>query len=94
MVEDCSIMLAGGVALVAVPAIVRVFLVLLFHVVVAVGLRQYRCRCNCLVFAVALDDALVRQVTLIDEPVAVDEKELRMYGQFGYCKIHGMKRGT
>ena len=53
--------------------------VLLVHVVVPVGLGQYRGGGNALILGVALDNADILLAGLVDEPVAVDEQQLGLH---------------
>lgn len=74
--------LAGGVALVASPAILRALVVEGVHIVVAEGLGQNAGGGDGLVFAVALDDGGVGQGAVGLEAVAVDD-----YGFGSYAEL-------
>jgi len=67
-------MLLSWVTFVVVPTVVGIEFVLLGHIVVSVGLGQNRGGSDGLVFGIAFDDALERDVGLVDESVAVDEQ--------------------
>ena len=69
----------GGVTFVLFPVVVRIFQVHFFHVFVAVGFGKHRSGSNGKILAVALDDALVGNGFIRDEPLAVDKQELRHF---------------
>ena len=72
ILSDSQAMLFGGIALVAVPAIVRVLLVQAQHILVAVSLCQYRCCCYVGILPISLNDALLGQPRVGYKSIAVD----------------------
>ena len=68
---DGGTVVGRGIALVAGPTVLRVFLVELSHEFVTVGLGQNRCGSNAQHLAVALNDGRVRNVVVGEETVAV-----------------------
>ena len=56
-------MLLGGIALIAIPAIVGILLVQTHHILVAMSLSQHRGSGNVGIFAVTLDNTLIGQTT-------------------------------
>ena len=94
MLEDGGVVEFGGVAFVAIPAIVRVEFMLRFHVFVAVGFGEDRGGGDSLVFGVAFNDAEVWNIVLADEAVAVDEQELGSGVELRDGEVHGMYGGA
>ena len=72
---DGAVVVGGGVAFVVVPSVAGVLLVEFPHDFVAVGLGQDAGSGHGHVFGVALDDALVGDVGLVVEAVAVDDED-------------------
>ena len=69
-----GVMACGGVAFVFVPSVFGMLFVHLVHIVVTVGLRQYRSGGDRQVFAVTFDYGVIGDKPFVVEPVAVYEK--------------------
>lgn len=85
------LVLAGGVAFVLGPVVLREFVMYFLHVIIAVGLGQYAGRCNGGIKPIALDDAFMRNPFIRGEPVAVDQQEFRLRVELLYGKMHAFK---
>ena len=76
VLEDAAAVLECGVARIVIPTIVWVLLVKGVHVVVTIGLCQDRGGSDGEIFAIALDDGLMGQITIGLEAVAIDDDKL------------------
>ena len=79
----------GGIAEVAVPTILRVFLGECFHAVVTIGLGQHGgCR-DGKVSGIALDDGVGGNLFVRAPAVAIDNDVLWPYSELIQCPLHG-----
>ncbi len=85
------LVLAGSIALVLDPVVLREFVMYFLHVVIAVGLGQYAGCGNRGIKTIALDDAFVGNPFIRGEPVAVDQQKLGLRIELLYGKMHAFK---
>lgn len=83
----------GRIALVILPAVVRVGLMALVHPVITPGLGQDGSCCNGAIQSVSADDTGVRYAQVGLETIAVDQQMLRMMVQLGHRAMHGQDGG-
>ena len=85
-------MLLGGITLVLVPVIERIFLMQGIHIVVAIGLRQDGSRCNAEVLPVAFHHRGMRQVLILLEAVPIYQQMLGTEIQLVDGPMHRQER--
>ena len=89
MCSDAIAVFGGWVAFVGIPAVVRMLLVVFEHEVVSGGFRQYGRSRYVAVFAIAPNDAVVRNVLVGLECIAVNEDGFGYVRHGGYGTLHG-----
>lgn len=86
------LVLAGSVALVLDPIVLREFVMYFLHVIIAVGLGQYAGRSYGSINPIALDDTLMGNSFIRSEPVAVDQQKPGLWIKLLYGQVHAFKR--
>lgn len=89
----CAVQL-GGIGGILVPAVLGEFFVQCEHVLIAMGFGEDAGGCDGFVLAIAFDDAMVRQLLVFVESVAVYQQLLRANFQAIDGAVHGQKRGV
>ena len=90
MYSDAIAVLGGWVTFVGIPAVVRMLLVVIEHEVVSGGFCQYGRSRYVAVFAIAPNDAVVRNVLVGLEFIAVYEDGFGYARHSVYGKLHGL----
>ena len=90
MCSDAIAVFGGWVAFVGVPAVVRMFLVVFDHEFVSVGFCQYGRSRYVAVFAIAPNNAVVRNVMVGLEFIAIYEDGVGHARHGVYGKLHGL----
>ncbi len=83
----------GGVTLVIVPVIVRMLGVQAQHIVVAVGLGQYRCSSYGEVFAITFYHGAIGHKLVGFKSVAIYYYVFGLWCELRYGSVHGQNRG-
>ena len=86
-------MFLGGIPLVTIPVIIRIFLVKAVHVVITIGLCQNGGGSDGKVLPVSFHYGRMRQVPIFFKAVAVYQQMLRTDIQLVNSTVHGKKGG-
>lgn len=86
------LVLAGSIAFILNPIVLREFMMYFLHVIIAVSLGQDAGRSYRRVKPVALDDAFMGNSFIRGEPVAVDQQKLGLGSELLYGQVHAFKR--